>query len=201
MGFFKAPNSFTTQDMVEIHCHGGAYSTNRILEAAVSAGCRLAEPGEFSCRAVLGGRLDISQAEAICQLIESKTGNESKAALDRLKNRNGGEIGSLVEYLIDLAAQIEVQIDFPDDSQDEKVDFGAMLKPPIDRLRTWLLRYQQNRIYFEGAVVVICGPPNVGKSSLFNRLVGMERNIVSPEPAPPGISLKLKSSSAASAAN
>jgi tRNA modification GTPase len=85
--FFEAPNSFTTQDMVEIHCHGGSYSTNRILEAAISAGCRLAEAGEFSCRAVLGGRLEISQAEAVCQLIEAKTGTESKAALQRLKNR------------------------------------------------------------------------------------------------------------------
>jgi tRNA modification GTPase len=113
---FKAPRSFTTQDMVEIQCHGGSFSTQRIVELALGQGARLAQPGEFSCRAVLGGRLELAQAEAICRLIESKTENESSAALRQLQGKSSSQISIVTEKVLQLAASIEVQIDFPDDA-------------------------------------------------------------------------------------
>ncbi len=181
--YFAGPNSFTTQDMVEIQCHGGAYSTNRILEITLNQGCRLAEPGEFSCRAVLGGRLKLSQAEAVCQMIESKTGFEAKAAFQRLKGDSYSHMEKVTRSLTEIAAGIEVGIDFPDEiPPEEEIGLLKGLQSASESLHKWHTDYLKSKIYFEGALVVICGAPNVGKSSLFNCLIGSQRNIVSPEP-------------------
>ena len=180
--FFRAPNSYTTQDLVEIHCHGGTYSTNRILELALENGARPALPGEFSCRAVLGGRIDIGQAEAICHIIEAKTNLEGKAGVSRLNDHDTSMIRQVVDSLTTLAAEIEAGIDFPDEVTMSPIQLLDILEDSHGILSNWLEDYLKSRIYFEGASVVICGKPNVGKSSLFNRLVGSERNLVSSQP-------------------
>ena len=180
--YFRSPNSFTTQDLVEIHCHGGSYSTDRILDSVLKTGARMALPGEFSCRAVLGGRININQAEAICQIIEAKTNSEGQAGLARLKDHDLSQINLVTDKLTGLAAEIEAGIDFPDEVTMSPGRMTDILNECHGALSSWAMEYQKSRIYFEGASVVICGRPNVGKSSLFNRLLGSDRNLVSSQP-------------------
>ena len=180
----RAPASYTGEDLVEITCHGGILLTRRVLEAILAAGARAAEPGEFTQRAFLNGRMDLTQAEGVMDLIRAQTDLALRAASEQLAGRLGQRIGGLREDLLSLVAHVEAYIDFPDEDIDP--DTGAALLARIDAIRATLdallATAGQGRILREGVRTVIYGEPNVGKSSLLNALVGRERAIVSETP-------------------
>lgn len=179
--WFPGPASFTGEDVVEISCHGGMLVTRRLLESLLEAGARPAEAGEFSQRAFCNGRLDLTQAEAIMDLISAKTDLALKAAGEQLAGRLGREVEEIRLGLVGLLAHVEAYIDFPE--EDISPETGSSLVAALDgvlgRVRRLLATADQGRILREGLRTVICGAPNAGKSSLLNRLVGFDRVIVS----------------------
>ena len=180
----RAPASYTGEDVVEIHCHGGILVTRRVLDAVLAHGARGAEPGEFTQRAFLNGKMDLTQAEAVMDLIRAQTDLALRAATEQLEGRLGEKIRGIREMLLDLLAHTEAFIDFPDEDIDPAT--GAALLQKLDLAREQiaaLLRTaDQGKILREGVRTVICGEPNVGKSSLLNVLLGYERAIVSEIP-------------------
>jgi tRNA modification GTPase len=180
--FMKGPRTFTGEDSVEIHCHGGPVILQLVLEAALEAGARPAEPGEFTRRAFLNNRLDLSQAEAICDIIMAKTEGGLERALHQLKGALSGKIREIREAILQVLVPIEASIDFTEEELDTPE--SRVLLTPIDKvlgdLQILLDTYQEGRLFREGISVVIAGKANVGKSSLFNRLVGGKRAIVTP---------------------
>ena len=180
----RAPASYTGEDVVEISCHGGRLVTQRVLETLLAAGARAAEPGEFTQRAFLNGRMDLTQAEAVMDLIHAQTDLALRAAGEQLEGRLGQRINGLREDLLSLVAHVEAYIDFPDEDIDP--DTGAALLARTDgliaALDALLATAGQGHILREGVRTVIYGEPNVGKSSLLNRLLGHERAIVSETP-------------------
>ena len=180
----RAPSSYTGEDVVEITCHGGILLTRRVLEALLDAGARAAEPGEFTQRAFLNGRMDLTQAEGVMDLIRAQTDLALRAASEQLAGRLGERVAGLREDLLSLVAHVEAYIDFPDEDIDPET--GAALLARIDALLAsldaLLATAGQGRILREGVRTVIYGAPNVGKSSLLNALVGHERAIVSETP-------------------
>ncbi len=179
---FHAPASYTGEDVVEISCHGGILVTRRILELLLAVGARSAEPGEFTQRAFLNGKLDLTQAEAVMDLIHAQSELAMQAATQQLEGRLGRTAEDLRTELIGLAAHLEAYIDFPD--EDISPDTGAALLGRMaaaqSQIRSLLDTAEHGRILRSGARTVICGAPNVGKSSLLNLLTGFERAIVSP---------------------
>ena len=180
----RAPASYTGEDVVEITCHGGILLTRRVLEALLAAGARAAEPGEFTQRAFLNGRMDLTQAEGVMDLIRAQTDLALQAASEQLAGRLGKRITGLREELLSLVAHVEAYIDFPEEDIDPET--GTVLLTRIDAIRAsldaLLATAGQGRILREGVRTVIYGAPNVGKSSLLNALVGHERAIVSETP-------------------
>ena len=180
----RAPASYTGEDVVEISCHGGVLVTRRALETLLAAGARAAEPGEFTQRAFLNGRMDLTQAEAVMDLIRAQTDLALRAAGEQLEGRLGERINTLRDELISIVAHMEASIDFPDEDIDPET--GAALLARLDRLlaatEALLATAGQGRILREGVRTVIYGEPNVGKSSLLNALLGQERAIVSATP-------------------
>lgn len=178
------PHSYTGEDVVEITCHGGILLTRRVLEAILAAGARVAEPGEFTQRAFLNGKLDLTQAEAVMDLIRAQTDLALRAASEQLGGRLGQRITAVREDLLGLVAHVEAYIDFPD--EDIEPETGAGLLKRLDGIRgaleEMLATADQGRILREGVRTVIYGEPNVGKSSLLNALAGFDRAIVSEEP-------------------
>jgi tRNA modification GTPase len=178
---FQAPASFTGEDVVEIASHGGLLVTRRILDAVLAAGARPAEPGEFTQRAYLNGRIDLTQAEAVMDVITAQTDLALRAANEQLAGRLGERIRALRAGLVDLLAHVEAGIDFPDEDIDP--DTGAALVARLvdahREVAALLETADQGRILREGVRTVIAGPPNAGKSSLLNRLLGFDRAIVS----------------------
>jgi tRNA modification GTPase len=177
----RAPASYTGEDLVEISCHGGTLVSAKVLEACLRAGARAARAGEFTERAFLNGKMDLTQAEAVIDLIRARTDLALRSATEQLEGRLGDQIRKVRDQLIALLAQINASIDFPDEGIHPAE--GETLCAPLDSIReeiaTLLATADQGRVLREGVRVVIYGATNAGKSSLLNRLLGYERVIVS----------------------
>lgn len=181
----KSPKTYTTEDIVEINCHGGISTTNKVLELILSNGARLAEPGEFTKRAFLNGRIDLGQAEGVMDLIEAKTEKARELAINRLKGRVSDLINKLRKEIIEILANIEVNIDFPEYEDAIEVT-NELIKSKIaefeNSINKILIESENNKIIKEGIKTVIIGKPNVGKSSLLNLLINEEKAIVTEIP-------------------
>lgn len=181
---FEAPHSFTGEDLLEISTHGGHVTPASVLAAAISLGARLATPGEFTRRAVLNGKLDLLQAEAIADLIDARSGAARHAALRQLDGGLSRRIADLREQVLRLEALLAYDIDFPeeDDGPIPRERIEGTTRGLLHVLRTLLATREQGTLVHEGALVVLAGAPNVGKSSLFNALLGEARAIVTTIP-------------------
>ncbi|MGB8656449.1 MAG: tRNA uridine-5-carboxymethylaminomethyl(34) synthesis GTPase MnmE [Candidatus Zixiibacteriota bacterium] len=181
---FRAPKSYTAEDLVEISCHGGQLVVTKVLEQALKNGARLAEPGEFTLRAFVNGRIDLSQAEAVAEVIRAKTDLGLKLGLRHLKGDLSEKINSYRDRLIDLLTRLEVEIDFSEEDI-EPLDRNKVIDE-IERIEKDLgdliATYDEGKILREGMNVVIIGKTNVGKSSLLNALLKEDRAIVTPIP-------------------
>jgi tRNA modification GTPase len=176
-----APASYTGEDLVEISCHGGVLVSARLLEACLRVGARAARPGEFTERAFLNGKMDLTQAEAVIDLIRAKTDLALRSATEQLEGRLGQKIKDIRDALVSVLAHIEAAIDFPEEgiNPDDTKRLAARISAIEEEIAALLRTADQGRILREGVRVVIYGPTNAGKSSLLNRLVGHERVIVS----------------------
>lgn len=181
VSFFRAPRSYTTENMCEINSHGGTLIERKILEQCLLNGANLAEPGEFTKRAFLNGRIDLSQAESVIDLINSKTDKEVSASFEQLQGRLSNEIRSIKDDLLDIMADIEAQIDYPEYDIEETTNEKA--SKILNNIKSKLIKlensFRSGKILKEGVKTVIIGKPNAGKSSLLNTLLDEDRAIVS----------------------
>lgn len=181
VSIFKAPHSFTAEDSCEISCHGGVYNTNRVLETLLSIGFRMAEPGEFSKRAFLNGRIDLTEAEAIMDIISSSNEVALKSALSSLRSGTRKLVNSLREEIFTIIGQIEVNIDYPE-YYDIEVMTNEIILPPlkniISRLKDIIRHSYISKMVIHGIKTAIVGRPNVGKSSVLNMLLDEDKAIV-----------------------
>jgi tRNA modification GTPase len=180
----RAPGSYTGEDLVEISCHGGIRVTACVLEACLRHGARMARPGEFTERAFMNGKMDLTQAEAVIDVIRAQTDLALRSAHEQLEGRLGRAVNVIRGELIELLAHLEAAIDFPEEGI--APDEGGKLRTRLDSVRTkisgLLATAEQGRIFREGLRAVLYGPTNAGKSSLLNRLLGYDRAIVSETP-------------------
>ena len=177
----RAPKTFTREDIIEINCHGGILTINRILELTMTHGARMAEPGEYTKRAFLNGRIDLSQAEAVMDFIRSKTDRASKVAMNQIEGRLSDLIKRQRQSILEILAQVEVNIDYPeyDDVEDATTEFLLQQSKNIKQEINQLLETgAQGKIMREGLSTVIVGRPNVGKSSMLNNLIQDNKAIV-----------------------
>src|SRR5208337_4734489 len=184
VSFFAKPHSYTTDDVVEISCHGSPVVLRQLVEIALARGARLAEPGEFTMRAFLNGRIDLTQAEAVRDLIDSQTLYQAQVAARQLDGALSKRLQPIKQKLIDLIAVMEAGIDFAEDdvsviSDEQILERIAEVHLPLEQL---LATFTYGKVVHEGLTLAIVGRPNVGKSSLFNRLVEHERAIVTATP-------------------
>lgn len=184
VSFFQAPKSFTAEDVVEISCHGGRVATESVLQQVFRAGARPAEPGEFTKRAFLNGRIDLSQAEAVIDIINAKTDLAMRSAMQQSEGRLSREIADLRRELLDVLAFIEVTVDFPEENLEETTGakVSQRLQELMGRVEELLRTAGEGKILREGLKLAIIGKPNVGKSSLLNALLMENRAIVTDIP-------------------
>ncbi len=182
--FLQGPRSYTGEDTVEVHCHGGPFVVRQVLGLALARGARHAEPGEFTKRAFLNGRLDLAQAEAVLDLIRSRTDKAAGVALSQMEGGLSQEVQALREHLVDALVQVEAAIDFPEEEIEllQREELSQGVAGVIDRISALLDSYEWGRLIREGVRVCIIGRPNVGKSSLMNALLGVDRAIVTATP-------------------
>ena len=181
----KAPKTFTKEDVIEINCHGGIVSVNRVLQLVLKHGARLAEPGEFTKRAFLNGRIDLSQAEAVMDLIRAKTDRAMNVALGQMEGRLSKLINVLRQEILETLAHVEVNIDYPEYDDVEEMTHGVLIEKACyvrNQIEKLLQTSGQGKILREGLSTVIIGRPNVGKSSLLNSLVHENKAIVTDIP-------------------
>ena len=181
LSLMRGPKTFTREDVIEINCHGGLVSVNRVLQLVLRSGARLAEPGEFTKRAFLNGRIDLSQAEAVMDLIRAKTDRAMNVALGQMDGKLSRLINSLRQALLETLAQVEVNIDYPEYDDVEEMTVPILLEKCTwvrDEIIKLLQTSSQGKILREGLSTVILGRPNVGKSSLLNSLVHENKAIV-----------------------
>ncbi|MCI1974986.1 MAG: tRNA uridine-5-carboxymethylaminomethyl(34) synthesis GTPase MnmE [Limosilactobacillus sp.] len=177
----RAPHTYTCENVVEINCHGGLLATNRILQLVLSYGARMAEPGEFTKRAFLNGRLDLSQSEAVMDLIRAKTDKSMKVALNQLDGNLSHLIRKLRKDILDVLAQVEVNIDYPEYDAVEEMTTKMLKEKATEirqRIEALLKTAKQGKVLREGLATAIIGRPNVGKSSLLNSLLHEDKAIV-----------------------
>ena len=177
----RAPKTFTREDVIEINCHGGIVATNKILQLLLANGARLAEPGEFTKRAFLHGRIDLTQAESVMDLIRAKTDRSMKVALNQLDGNLSHLIRNLRQDILDVLAQVEVNIDYPEYDDVETMTTKLLKEKALEvkvRIHQLLETAQQGKVLREGLATAIVGRPNVGKSSLLNYLLHEDKAIV-----------------------
>lgn len=177
---FRAPASSTGQESVEISCHGSLPGVRRILDALIAGGFRPANPGEFTLRAFLNGKLDLTQAEAVQEIVAAKTGRAQALALDRLSGSVSSRIEALKDQVVNLTALLNIQLDYAEDDVTAEIPFGA-LDGLREELRALADSYRTGKVYQEGIKVALAGRTNAGKSSLFNLFLKEDRSIVSDE--------------------
>jgi len=183
--FMKAPHSYTREDVLEIQCHGGPAVTRRVLEAVLACGARQAEPGEFTKRAFLNGRIDLAQAEAVMELVSAATELQRQAAISSLHGHMSHAIQAIKASALEALATVEAELDFPEDGLELRA--GELVKRSlcerlIPQIQALILFHETRHLVRNGVRVVLVGRPNTGKSSLFNAILGTSRVLVSPIP-------------------
>jgi tRNA modification GTPase len=181
---FRAPASYTGEDVVELSCHGGWETPRRVLALCLALGARPAEPGEFTRRAYLNGKMDLAQADAVALLTAAHSEAARRAALEQLRGGLSRALADIRRPLVDLVARLEAAMDFVEDEVPDlsPARAGEETRRLLTRVEELLLSERRGRLYREGLHVVLAGPPNAGKSSLFNALLGRDRAIVTPQP-------------------
>ncbi|HEK9100833.1 tRNA uridine-5-carboxymethylaminomethyl(34) synthesis GTPase MnmE [Bacillus pfraonensis] len=181
VSIMRAPKTFTRENIVEINCHGGLVSVNKVLQLILAQGVRLAEPGEFTKRAFLNGRIDLSQAEAVMDLIRAKTDRAMSVAINQMEGRLSKLIGRLRQEILETLAHVEVNIDYPEYDDVEEMTHNILIDKATNvrgEIKKILETSKQGKILREGIATAIIGRPNVGKSSLLNSLVQEKKAIV-----------------------